>query len=143
MKKRFPEGWAPPRKISRSAMDALRQLHQIDPEGMTTAVLAEKFKISPEAVRRILKSKWTPSQEKKEKLDMREKEMRARIRAEKEKKEAGALRKSLPLGEKKGKDRLSLRDRTQEGSGEGYRRGERTQNRRPRERAGLDDLEWR
>ncbi|KAF8155618.1 hypothetical protein B0H34DRAFT_620136, partial [Crassisporium funariophilum] len=64
LRKEFPEGWAPPRKLSREAMDALRQLNRHDPEKFRTPVLAEKFKISPEAVRRILKSKWEPSLDK-------------------------------------------------------------------------------
>lgn len=73
MKEKFPDGWSPPRKISRDAMDGLRQLRALDPETFTTEVLAERFKISPEAVRRILKSKWTPSSERKDKLVKREK----------------------------------------------------------------------
>ncbi|KIP12108.1 hypothetical protein PHLGIDRAFT_82293, partial [Phlebiopsis gigantea 11061_1 CR5-6] len=63
MKKNFPEGWAPPRKLSRQAMDGLRSLNAHDPDMFTTPVLAEKFKISPEAVRRILRSKWLPSKD--------------------------------------------------------------------------------
>ncbi|KZT65299.1 hypothetical protein DAEQUDRAFT_643870, partial [Daedalea quercina L-15889] len=63
MKKAFPQGWSPPRKLSREAMDALRALHATDPEVFTTPLLASKFRISPEAVRRILKSKWEPTQE--------------------------------------------------------------------------------
>jgi hypothetical protein len=63
LKKAFPEGWSPPRKISREAMDGLRELHAFDPELFTTPVLADKFRISPEAVRRILKSKWVPTRE--------------------------------------------------------------------------------
>lgn len=68
LRRAFPEGWSPPRKISRDAMDSLRMLHNHSPEAFTTPVLAERFKISPEAVRRILKSKWVPSRERKEEL---------------------------------------------------------------------------
>ncbi|KAH9478668.1 Required for respiratory growth protein 9, mitochondrial [Psilocybe cubensis] len=86
MRKSFPEGWAPPRKLSREAMDALRQLHHVQPETFTTAVLADKFKISPEAVRRILKSKWEPTAEKRTQLAIRERRQRqAIIDARKEK----------------------------------------------------------
>lgn len=67
MKKRFPGGWNPPRKLSRETMEGLRTLHQHDPETFSTPVLAERFRISPEAVRRILKSKWSPSKEEKAK----------------------------------------------------------------------------
>ncbi|KAJ6155339.1 hypothetical protein N7470_005905 [Penicillium chermesinum] len=48
-------------KLSPDALDGIRHLHQTDPARFTTAVLAEEFKTSPEAIRRILKSKWTPS----------------------------------------------------------------------------------
>lgn len=68
IKKNFPEGWSPPRKLSREAMDGLRELHRFNPEMFSTPVLAEKFRISPEAVRRILKSKWEPSRERRMQL---------------------------------------------------------------------------
>jgi len=68
MKKNFPEGWKPPQKISREAMDGLRACHTHDPEKFTTPVLADKFKISPEAVRRILKGKWKPTPEREAKM---------------------------------------------------------------------------
>jgi len=44
-------------------MDGLRELHKFDPVKFSTPVLAERFRISPEAVRRILKSKWEPTPE--------------------------------------------------------------------------------
>ena len=84
-KERFPNGWSPPRKISRDAMASLRQLHHMDPVSFTTEVLAERFRISPEAVRRILKSKWEPSKEKKEKILTKESEAKAERKARKEK----------------------------------------------------------
>jgi len=74
MKERFPEGWNPPRKISRDAMEGLRSLHAHDPATFSTPVLAEKFTISPEAVRRILRSKWVPKREEKAKLVEKERE---------------------------------------------------------------------
>lgn len=87
MKQAFPEGWAPPRKLSRAAMEGLRWLHAQDPETCTTPVLAQKFRISPEAVRRILKSKWEPSKEKRDRLLQREKEKREEWIAENRKEE--------------------------------------------------------
>lgn len=71
MKTQFPEGWSPPRKLSRPAMEGLRIMHAQHPEVFTTPVLAEKFRISPEAVRRILKSKWEPTREQRTKLAQR------------------------------------------------------------------------
>ncbi|KAL0579347.1 Required for respiratory growth protein 9 mitochondrial [Marasmius crinis-equi] len=74
MKRKFPEGWNPPKKLSREAMEGLRELHHLDQEKFSTPVLAEKFKISPEAVRRILKSKWQPAEERRRKLIARDNE---------------------------------------------------------------------
>ena len=76
MKKAYPSGWSPPRKLSRQAMEALRALHATDPEAFTTPMLASQFRISPEAVRRILKSKWEPTKE--ERTRMAERERRHR-----------------------------------------------------------------
>ncbi|KAH7922776.1 hypothetical protein BV22DRAFT_1037152 [Leucogyrophana mollusca] len=76
LKEAFPDGWSPPRKISREAMDGLRQLHTYDKDTFSTPVLAEKFMISPEAVRRILRSKWEPSREQRAKLAGRERRTR-------------------------------------------------------------------
>ena len=53
-------------------MDGLRSLHAFDKDTFSCAVLADKFKISPEAVRRILRSKWEPSREKRARLAERE-----------------------------------------------------------------------
>jgi len=44
-------------------MDGLRELHKFDPAKFSTPLLAQRFRISPEAVRRILKSKWEPAPE--------------------------------------------------------------------------------
>ncbi|KAI9569956.1 hypothetical protein HD554DRAFT_2008236, partial [Boletus coccyginus] len=72
IKEAFPDGWNPTRKLSRGAMDGLRSLHALDEDTFSCAVLADKFKISPEAVRRILRSKWEPSREKRTRLAERE-----------------------------------------------------------------------
>jgi len=73
LKEKHPEGWNPPKKLSREAMDGLRALHHTQPEVFTTPVLAQRFRISPEAVRRILKSKWTPSREREAQMFARKK----------------------------------------------------------------------
>ncbi|OCT53350.1 hypothetical protein CLCR_10558 [Cladophialophora carrionii] len=54
------EGWKPRKKLSPDAMDGIRALYEEDSERWSTPVLAEHFKVSPEAIRRILKSKWKP-----------------------------------------------------------------------------------
>jgi len=55
--------WEPRKKLSPDAMEGIRHLHKTQPDRFTTPVLAEYFKVSPEAIRRILKSKWRPSDE--------------------------------------------------------------------------------
>lgn len=72
MKNSFPEGWSPPHKLSRQAMDGLRVLHAHDPKTFSTPVLAERFRVSPEAVRRMLRSGWEPSPEQRARLLRRE-----------------------------------------------------------------------
>ncbi|KAF9051578.1 hypothetical protein BJ165DRAFT_1413638 [Panaeolus papilionaceus] len=93
IKKQFPTGWAPPRKLSREAMDAVRQLHRMDPEKFTTPMLSDKFKISPEAVRRILKSKWEPSAERRTAMAVKERKQRQLVSLERAKKEESEQRK--------------------------------------------------
>ena len=53
----------PCKKLSPDAPDGIRTLHTRDPITYDTPLLAEHFKVSPEAIRRILKSKWRPSDE--------------------------------------------------------------------------------
>ncbi|KAH9855339.1 hypothetical protein C2E23DRAFT_901698 [Lenzites betulinus] len=83
MQRKFPEGWAPPRKISREAMDSVRSLHAIDPGRFSTPILAERFHISKEAVRRILKSKWEPTRDEKVRLAAKEREARSQWKMQK------------------------------------------------------------
>lgn len=65
LEKKFgSEGWNPRKKLSPDTIDGIRALHEQFPNKYSTPVLAEKFKVSPEAIRRILKSKWRPDPEK-------------------------------------------------------------------------------
>jgi hypothetical protein len=65
LKKKFgSENWNPRKKLSPDTIDGIRALHEQYPDKYPTPVLAEKFKVSPEAIRRILKSKWRPDPEK-------------------------------------------------------------------------------
>lgn len=57
------QGWSPRKRISPDALAGIRALHSAEPTTYTTAVLAEHFKVSAEAVRRILKSKWQPNED--------------------------------------------------------------------------------
>lgn len=100
LRKAFPQGWGPPRKLSREAMDALRQLHRAEPRQFPVPVLADRFKISPEAVRRILKSTWEPSVEARTALAIRERAQRQEFvqeRAAKEKAETRQVRELRKL----------------------------------------------
>ena len=63
-------GWAPRKRLSPDALEGIRSLHSQFPEKYTTPVLASHFQVSPEAIRRILKSKWRPNED--EELERRE-----------------------------------------------------------------------
>jgi len=108
MKKAFPDGWNPPRKISREAMEGLRTLHAHDPGTYTTPVLAEKFKISPEAVRRILKSRWEPSGERRKELLEREQQVKLERNIETRRREWEAAKKALGVKIVQEKDGFEL-----------------------------------
>ncbi|MCJ1352197.1 MAG: Required for respiratory growth protein 9 mitochondrial [Icmadophila ericetorum] len=67
LKRKFGEtGWNPRKRLSPDALEGIRSLHAQYSETYTTPVLAEHFKVSPEAIRRILKSKWKPNEEQEE-----------------------------------------------------------------------------
>ncbi|XWW98507.1 hypothetical protein V2A60_006507 [Cordyceps javanica] len=61
MKAKFPEGWKPHKRLSPDALAGIRALNAQFPDVYTTQTLASKFAVSPEAIRRILRSKWVPS----------------------------------------------------------------------------------
>ncbi|KAG8531052.1 uncharacterized protein KY384_004409 [Bacidia gigantensis] len=63
LSQRFPQGWSPRKRLSPDALEGIRSLHTKDPILYDTPALANQFKVSPEAVRRILKSNWRPSDE--------------------------------------------------------------------------------
>lgn len=71
LKEKFPEGWRPRKKLSPDALNGIRALHQQFPDTYTTEVLANKFEVSPEAIRRILRSKWEASPEEEEDRERR------------------------------------------------------------------------
>ncbi|ETS79460.1 hypothetical protein PFICI_09313 [Pestalotiopsis fici W106-1] len=71
LKEKFPEGWNPRKKLSPDALDGIRALHTQYPQIYTTAALANQFQVSPEAMRRILKSKWQPNAQEEEKRQER------------------------------------------------------------------------
>jgi Neugrin len=69
LNEKFKDGWNPRKRLSPDALAGIRAIHAQFPDQYPTSVLAEKFEVSPEAIRRILKSKWTPKED--EELDRR------------------------------------------------------------------------
>lgn len=68
LEKKFgEEGWNPRKRLSPDTIEGIRAMHRQYPDHFTTPVLAHQFGVSPEVIRRILKSKWTPSPEEMEK----------------------------------------------------------------------------
>jgi hypothetical protein len=63
LKEKFQEGWAPRKRLSPDALAGIRAINAQFPEQYTVPVLAAKFEVSPEAIRRILKSNWRPDEE--------------------------------------------------------------------------------
>lgn len=59
---KFQEGWNPRKKLSPDALEGIRAIHAQYPEKYTSEVLAAKFEVSVESIRRILKSKWRPKE---------------------------------------------------------------------------------
>lgn len=62
-KKFSDEGWNPRKRLSPDAIEGIRAMHAQYPDQFTTPVLAKQFEVSPEVIRRILKSKWRPTPE--------------------------------------------------------------------------------
>ncbi|KAI8144097.1 hypothetical protein BJV82DRAFT_608289 [Fennellomyces sp. T-0311] len=73
--------WNPKKRLSRAAMSELRNLNAMSPEQYSIPALSEKFHISQEAVRRILKSKFRPTHQ----VAQRQEENRYRAMGERQK----------------------------------------------------------
>ena len=64
LERKFGEkGWQPSKRLSPDTIEGIRALHASDPKNYETETLAKHFQITPEAIRRILKSKWRPNEE--------------------------------------------------------------------------------
>lgn len=70
LQEKFPEGWDPKKKLSRDQMAELREIKTARPN-ITNDELSSLFKVSPEAIRRILKSRWRPNADKSKQLNER------------------------------------------------------------------------
>ncbi|KAJ2079653.1 Required for respiratory growth protein 9 mitochondrial [Coemansia sp. RSA 988] len=74
------EGWSPEKKIATSSMEKIRLLNAEFPEEWTMQRLSEQFKISQESVRRILKSKFQPSEAEIEEREDRRRQQMAKFK---------------------------------------------------------------
>ncbi|SPO31094.1 related to Asparaginyl-tRNA synthetase [Ustilago trichophora] len=72
LQKKFPDGWRPPKILSREAQEGIRLLHSSDPEQFDVVELSSRFRVSTESIRRILRSgKWAVSGEVRSRQDRR------------------------------------------------------------------------
>uniref|UniRef100_V5GSD9 asparagine--tRNA ligase n=2 Tax=Kalmanozyma brasiliensis (strain GHG001) TaxID=1365824 RepID=V5GSD9_KALBG len=72
LQRKFPDGWRPPKILSREAQEGIRLLHSSDPEQFDVTELSSRFRVSTESVRRILRSgKWAISGEVRSRQDRR------------------------------------------------------------------------
>lgn len=71
LKEKFGEsGWNPKKKLSREMIERIKTANQTHPE-LNAKVLSQLFNISPELMRRILKSSFKPSKEESDKISQR------------------------------------------------------------------------
>ena len=64
LERKFGEqGWQPKKRLSPDTLEGIRALHNSDANSYNTETLAKHFQITPEAIRRILKSKWRPNED--------------------------------------------------------------------------------
>ncbi|KAI9677698.1 MAG: hypothetical protein M1829_002470 [Trizodia sp. TS-e1964] len=63
LEKKFGDaGWLPRKRLSPDTLENIRALHSQNPQLYSTPALGEQFKVSPEAIRRILRTKWRPNE---------------------------------------------------------------------------------
>ena len=70
--------WNPMKKLSRSEMESIRFLKS-QFSNLSASDLGHQFKVSPEVIRRILKSKWQPNEDEMVKIQHRWKKRGLRI----------------------------------------------------------------
>jgi hypothetical protein len=64
LKQKFGDApWEPKKRLSPDALAGIRAVHAQFPGDFTTEKLAAQFEVSPEVIRRILKSSWVPKPE--------------------------------------------------------------------------------
>ncbi|CAF9924234.1 MAG: hypothetical protein GOMPHAMPRED_003560 [Gomphillus americanus] len=60
------QAWKPLKRLSPDAREGVRQLHSENPTLWSTENLANHFQLSPDAIRRIIKSSWKPTENERE-----------------------------------------------------------------------------
>lgn len=85
LKKRYGV-WNPTKKVSRVQMQDIRSL-KLQMPNLKTVDMANMFGVSPESIRRILNSKWQPSENDMKKLEKRAERRKAESRERKEQSE--------------------------------------------------------
>ncbi|KAM0719680.1 hypothetical protein Q7P37_003811 [Cladosporium fusiforme] len=63
--------WQPRKRLSPDTLEGIRALHASDPSTYSTETLSSQFEVSPENIRRILKSKWRPNDEERDDRSLR------------------------------------------------------------------------
>ncbi|KAI3484895.1 hypothetical protein L1887_51949 [Cichorium endivia] len=71
LQKKFPDGWRPPKILSREAQEGIRLLHASDPDQFDVVELSQRFRVGVESIRRILRSKWAITGEARSRQDRR------------------------------------------------------------------------
>ena len=96
--RKYPDGWSPMTKLSHEAQEGLRLLHAADPARFDISVLSRRFRISPESVRRILKSRWRPTEEEAQRKNERARAAHAAKRGTtREDEEMASLREGIDM----------------------------------------------
>jgi hypothetical protein len=63
--------WQPRKRLSPDTLEGIRALHTSDPATYSTETLSSQFQVSPENIRRILKSKWRPNDDERDEREKR------------------------------------------------------------------------
>jgi len=63
--------WQPRKRLSPDTLEGIRALHASNPAVYSTEILSSQFAVSPENIRRILKSKWRPNDEERQDREKR------------------------------------------------------------------------
>lgn len=125
------EKWNPRKKLSREAMEGIRALKVHAPQ-LNSGHIAKMFQISPESIRRILKSKWEPTEEEADRMaerwvrrgervksELKKERKEKRLQDLKEKKDKAVLLPLLSTARSGSKRRMKRPKRNEKGTDNG------------------------